>query len=65
MDEIVKSIPTCCDSWLAQIQGLKQSIHNLKMRVPIGLKKIDDDCDLKLARYEDLLVFLLKKGGIK
>lgn len=43
------------NSKLAQINQLKQSIHNLKMRWPIGIRSIDDEHDQKLKRLEDLL----------
>lgn len=42
-------------SKLAQINQLKQSIHNLKMRWPIGIKSIDDKHDEKLKRLLKLL----------
>jgi len=32
------------------LQQLKQNIHNLKMRFPIGIKSIDDEHDAKLKR---------------
>lgn len=34
---------------------LEQSIHNLKMRPPMGLKRIDDEHDDKLKRLQSLL----------
>lgn len=42
-------------SKLEQINQLKQSIHNLKMRWPIGIKSIDDNHDEKLKRLVKLL----------
>ena len=38
-----------------QLNQLKQSIHNLKMRWPIGIKSIDDAHDEKLKRLQKLL----------
>ena len=43
------------DSKLAQIRQLKQSIHNLKMRWPIGIKSIDDSHDAKLRLLQSIL----------
>lgn len=42
-------------SKLAQIKQLKQSIHNLRMRWPIGIRSIDDEHDQTLKRLEALL----------
>ena len=40
---------------LAWINQLKQNIHNLRMRCPIGIRSIDDEYDEKLKRLEALL----------
>lgn len=40
---------------LEQINRLRQNIHNLRMRVPIGIRSIDDEHDAKLKRLEALL----------
>jgi hypothetical protein len=42
-------------SKLAAINDLKQSIHNLRNKFPMGIKSIDDSNDEKLKR---LLVLL-------
>lgn len=42
-------------SKLVAINQLKQSIHNLRMRFPIGIKSIDDAHDDKLKRLQVLL----------
>jgi hypothetical protein len=42
-------------SKLAAINQLKQSIHNLRMRFPMGIKSIDDSHDDKLKRLQILL----------
>lgn len=49
------------NSKLDQIKQLEQSIHNLKMRFPIGIKSIDDFHDEKLERLKKLLSELLSK----
>lgn len=55
-----KKIKGFSDSKLVQINQLKQSIHNLKMRFPIGIRSIDDSCDEKLKRLEGLLIEVQK-----
>jgi hypothetical protein len=47
-------------SKLEQIKQLEQSIHNLRMRFPIGIRSIDDAHDEKLKRLEDMLKGLTK-----
>lgn len=37
---------------------LEQSIHNLRMRWPIGIRRIDDESDAKLVRLEELHTYL-------
>jgi len=46
---------TLSSSKLEILNQLKQSIHNLRMRFPIGIKSIDDEHDAKLKRLEKLL----------
>lgn len=48
-------------SKLETINQLKQSIHNLKMRWPIGIKSIDDVCDKRIITLIDLLKTLENK----
>ncbi len=48
-------VVSASDSKLAAINQLKQSIHNLKMRFPMGIKSIDDSHDDKLKRLQILL----------
>lgn len=43
------------NSKIGQIKSLKQSIHNLKMRWPIGIRSIDDYYDNKLKTLEQIL----------
>lgn len=49
---------TYSDSKLEQRRQLLQSIHNLKMRFPVGIKSIDDEHDAKLKRLEELFARL-------
>lgn len=51
----LNKIHAASNSKLAAINQLKQSIHNLRMRFPIGLKSIDDEHDDKLKRLQVLL----------
>lgn len=43
------------DSKLALIKALEQSIHNLKMRVPIGIISIDKHYEDKLIKLNSAL----------
>lgn len=49
-------------SKLAGINQLRQGIHNLKMRWPIGIMAIDDEHDAKRKRLELLLELILERG---
>lgn len=40
---------------LEQINRIKQKMHNLRMRVPMGIRSIDDEHTAKLKRLEALL----------
>jgi hypothetical protein len=42
-------------SKLDQLNQLRQAIHNLRMRFPIGIKSITDAHDAKLDRLQKLL----------
>lgn len=47
-------------SYLAIILGLEQRIHNLRMKPPIGIIKIDDERDEERKRLEELLEYNLR-----
>lgn len=51
-------------STLNDILSLEQTIHNLKVRFPIGMRKIDDEYDQRLKNLELLLILKLTKTGL-
>lgn len=41
--------------WYKDYSQLKQTIHNLKMRFPIGILSIDNAYDERLKQYKEML----------
>ena len=61
IEEIKEERNNVNSSILADIQQLKQSIHNLKMTFPIGILSVDNPNDEKLDKLNDLLQYKLSK----